>query len=202
MPLQFNLILGGANEGQAKRHGVSGLGKILAGTGCLMLLLASPVRAGQSVTLSWQSNPDPEVAGYDIYYGSTSHDYTNIIDAGTNSFVTISNLASGITYYFAATAYDAQNQQSEFSNEAIFTVPAMLITNAVMSVPTGTIPAGQFRLTIIGPANQNYQIEATGDFSAWTIIGTVLTDAVGSAGFTDTNSADFPQRFYRTRQIP
>jgi len=167
-----------------------------------MLFVSGPVQAGQSVTMGWQPSPDSIATGYDIYYGSASHDYTNIIDAGTNTFVTISGLVNGATYYFAATAYDAQNQQSGFSNEAVYTLPLMNLTNAVMSVPTGAASAGQFMLTIAGPANQGYEIEATEDLVGWIIIGTVLTDANGSFRFTDTNAANFPQRFYRTCQIP
>jgi hypothetical protein len=44
-----------------------------------------------------------------------------------------------------------------------------------------------------------YDIKATEDFTAWTVIGTVTLGASGSLDFTDTNAASFPKRFYRAR---
>jgi hypothetical protein len=45
-----------------------------------------------------------------------------------------------------------------------------------------------------------YDVEATEDLTTWTVIGTVTLGVSGSLGFTDTNAASFPRRFYRTQQ--
>ncbi len=63
------------------------------------------------------------MAGYSIYYGTASRIYTNKISIGNGTSVTITNLVEGITYYFAATAYDDAGLESPFSNEAVYTVP-------------------------------------------------------------------------------
>src|SRR5450631_3214905 len=76
-----------------------------------------------SVKLSWDPSPNVPVAGYAIYYGTTSHIYTDKIFLGNATAVTISNLVGGATYYFAATAYDDAGMESPFSNEAVYTVP-------------------------------------------------------------------------------
>ena len=66
----------------------------------------------------------------------------------------------------------------------------------------GAASAGQFNLTLSGLTGQAYNVEASPDLVNWTVIGTVTLDATGSLNFTDTNAASFPQRFYRTAQVP
>jgi hypothetical protein len=81
-----------------------------------------------NLTLAWDPSTDPTVVGYDVYYGGASGVYTNMIDVGTNTTVTISNLVPGATYYFAATTYTATGLQSTYSSEIVYTVP-VLTTN-------------------------------------------------------------------------
>ena len=74
------------------------------------------------VSLQWDASPSPEVAGYRIYFGVASGTYTNAVSVGTVTTATISGLVTGTKYYFAATAFDAAGDESEFSNEASHTV--------------------------------------------------------------------------------
>ncbi|MDW8308642.1 MAG: fibronectin type III domain-containing protein, partial [Verrucomicrobiales bacterium] len=76
-----------------------------------------------SVTLTWNPSPDPNVIGYRIYYGVASRVYTNVVDVGNVTTATISNLVEGVTYYFAATAYNILGMESDFSEEVAFTIP-------------------------------------------------------------------------------
>jgi len=152
--------------------------------------------AGQSVTLAWNANSDPTIAGYKIYYGVTSGTYNNQINAGNATSVIISGLVAGVTYYFAATAYDNLGRESGYSSEIIYSVPATLAAMQIRSAP-----AGQFILTATGLAGQTYQILATQDFTVWTVIGTVTAETDGTLDFTDMNAASFPQRFYRIQKI-
>jgi hypothetical protein len=179
-----------------------GLGRILVGILLLVMLNENPVQAGQSVSLGWEMSPDLNAAGYNVYYGTASRDYTNTTNAGNVPVVTIDGLVPGTTYYFTATTYDVQGQESAFSNEAIYTVPAIVVTNVLATTQIRSAPAGQFLLTITGAVNQGYDVEATVDFSNWTVIGTVVIGVGGSQDFTDANAVNFPQRFYRTREIP
>ena len=73
--------------------------------------------------LAWNASTDPNVAGYNIYYGGASGVYTNEISAGNATNVTISGLVPGTTYYFAATTYDAVGMESPFSSEVSYLVP-------------------------------------------------------------------------------
>jgi hypothetical protein len=102
---------------------------ILVLSGLLLLLLAilsllvPAAHAGQ-VTVAWDANPEPEVAGYKIYYGTRSGSYTASLDAGNATSILLSGLQDGATYFFAAVAYDASNNESGFSNEITYAVPA------------------------------------------------------------------------------
>ena len=84
----------------------------------LMFRLSASNAPPQSVTLAWASSPNANViANYNVYYGVASATYTNVVAAGTNSTVSISNLVFGTTYYFAATAVDASGLESDYSTE-------------------------------------------------------------------------------------
>jgi hypothetical protein len=75
------------------------------------------------VIVRWSPNPEPNVAGYRIYYGPASGNYSFYVDVGSQTSCTISNLEEGKTYYFASTAYDDQGYESDYSAEAVYTVP-------------------------------------------------------------------------------
>ena len=72
-----------------------------------------PALAG-NVTLAWNADTNPIVAGYHIYFWIKGGDSTNKVSAGSATSVTISNLVAGAAYYFAATTYDASGLESPF----------------------------------------------------------------------------------------
>jgi hypothetical protein len=80
-----------------------------------------PAADAAQVTLGWDP-PAGSVAGYKIYYGNTSGIYEHSVDLGNYESCTISGLAEGTTYYFAATSYNADNIESRFSAELIYTI--------------------------------------------------------------------------------
>jgi hypothetical protein len=179
---------------------IMGLTRVLVGI-LFLGLFYNPVQAfsvilpgSYSVTLAWNPSPSTNVVGYNVYCGLASGDYDSV-ESVTGTNVTITGLAAGTTYYFAATAVDALGVESPFSNETRY-------TTGVPTVQICAAPAGQFGLTVSGLIGQTYDIEATQDLVTWTVIGTVTLDASGSSGFTDTNAACFPQRFYRTAETP
>jgi len=87
---------------------------------CLPTLRATP----PSVVLDWDASVDPTVAGYNLYYGSASRGYTNVVAAGAATTAAVSNLTVGATYYFAATTYNLAGLESDYSAEVSYTVPA------------------------------------------------------------------------------
>ena len=163
--------------------------------GCVLALTSPPPDPyTYSVTLTWDPSPSPQVVGYHLYYGAASGNYTNSILTGNATTAIVPGLASGVTCYFAVTAVGADGQESDFSNEVTYRQQLPAAQLQILSVS-----GGQFTLTVAGVAGHTYDIEATPDFTTWTVIGTVTLDASGSLEFTDTNAVNFPQRFYRTR---
>jgi hypothetical protein len=88
----------------------------------ILSLLVPAAHAGE-VTVAWDPNPEPEVAGYKIYFGTTPGNYTVSLNAGNITSMVISGLEAGLTYYFAAVAYDSLGNESGFSNEISYVVP-------------------------------------------------------------------------------
>lgn len=84
--------------------------------GLVVLLFAVPIMAAQ-VTLAWDSNTESDLAGYRIYYGNASRNYTMFIDVGKVNTYTVTGLTDGNIYYFAATAYSTSNVESAYSVE-------------------------------------------------------------------------------------
>src|SRR5690349_11114324 len=78
---------------------------------------------GQAVKLSWDANPQPDIAGYRVYCGTTSHVYTQCLEAGSSTSLIVSGLQAGKHYYFAATDYDVAGMESDESNEVSYLVP-------------------------------------------------------------------------------
>ena len=81
----------------------------------------------RSATLSWTPptlNVDgtavTDLAGYRLYYGTSSGNYTNEIEIDNPSITTyvVENLSPG-TYYFVVTAFNSVDEESGYSNEAV-----------------------------------------------------------------------------------
>jgi len=66
--------------------------------------------------LTWDPSLEADVAGYKVYVGIASQDYTESIDVGNTTSHTVS-LFTPVVHYFAVTAYNADGEESDFSNE-------------------------------------------------------------------------------------
>jgi hypothetical protein len=78
---------------------------------------------GADVTLAWDPNPEANLKGYKVYYGSASGNYSFMVDVGNWTSLTISGLEAGKTYYFAATAYGPAGEESGMSDELRYDTP-------------------------------------------------------------------------------
>ncbi len=89
----------------------------------LLLLLGVPMAAqADSVSLTWNPNTEPDLAGYKLYTGTSPGSYSQIFDVGHGTSYTVSSLVPGNTYYFALTAYDIYANESGFSTEMSTTI--------------------------------------------------------------------------------
>jgi len=157
-----------------------------------LCLFANSGFANSSVRFRWLPVPDL-ISGYRIRYGNASGAYNQVLDAGNTTNAVVSNLVAGATYYFVLTAYNSAGLESDFSNELRYLVPTPLLVSLSLT------PAQKKVVTVTGPTNRTYVIEASANLSSWTGIGTVTLGASGSASLTDTSAQNQSKRFYRAR---
>jgi hypothetical protein len=67
--------------------------------------------------LAWDLNQETDLAGYRVYYGTSSGEYINFVDVGNTSSYRLDNLLEDVTFYVALTAYDVVGNESDYSVE-------------------------------------------------------------------------------------
>jgi hypothetical protein len=88
----------------------------------------TPTPTPTSVNLAWDANaptndPNTNTAGYRLHIGRASGSYSQIVDVGSSTATTVSNLSGGHTYYFVVGAYNAAGLEGSYSNEASYAAP-------------------------------------------------------------------------------
>lgn len=134
----------------------------------LLLALSSLTSfAAPSITLAWDPSADPSVVGYKVYYGVGTRNYTNSLSAGSATTFTVSNLVIGRTYYFAATAYDTNGIESDYSSEVSGSVvlpnqaPTLnVIANVTINESAGTQTVNLSGISS-GATNENQTLQVT-----------------------------------------
>ena len=170
---------------------------------------ADPV-PGYSITLEWDANSEPDLAGYKLYFGTASGSYSETLDAG-NVTEAVVPVIPGATYFFAVTAYNIERLESPFSNEVTFTAPEVpeleveyitppAGTGSENGIPEITGPAlqpdGSLSFTISAQAGQSIRVEASSDLISWTLRG-IRENPEGGIIVTDSDAACYKRRFYR-----
>jgi hypothetical protein len=133
-----------------KRHAVMFL--FLASLVLLALfppyLAASTLIVKRALTLAWDPNTEPDLAGYTIYYGTQSGIYDFTIDVGNVTQYTVTGLEPATQYYFSVTARDSSGNESDFSAE----------------LPAATDPMNLI-ISGLGETSGGWMEEFTGDYS-------------------------------------
>ncbi len=112
----------------------------------LVFILVPIESHGGDIILTWDQNTEEELAGYKIYYGTSSRSYFDnptelpkemgVVIDGRVTYPFPTELTPGVTYYFTVTAYDASGYETDFSNEVQFTPPG---GGADITPPSGSI---------------------------------------------------------------
>jgi hypothetical protein len=151
---------------------------------CLIGLFAlSQTAWAVEVTLAWDANSEPDIAGYVLYAGLEPGNYVNRFDVGPATTQLVSGLTEGHTYYFAVTAYNVSGLESDPSLELAVAVSRdvpdpptylncysvkvgdrLVVTNAVLGEYT-TAEALRFEAT--GPDDARFRINATNGVFSW-----------------------------------
>jgi fibronectin type 3 domain-containing protein len=165
-------------------------GKVSLFTLLAVVLLLSPMVAyGAAVTLAWDANTESDLAGYNIYYGTASGNYSHSIDVGNITHYTLTDLEDDVTYYLAATAYDEDENESAYSVELVHTTSNPIIdpTHTITASTDGhgsISPSGS--VTVNHGSNRTFTISADANYHVQDVlVDGVSVGAVTSHTFTD-----------------
>ena len=105
-------------------------------------LLVPAFGEAASVTLEWDRNSDDVTAGYYVYYGTSSGNYSGNVDVGSSTTAVVNLNDPYATYYFAVQAYSATGDRSPMSVELMFkqsgsTSPPTLLNPGSMTTVVG-----------------------------------------------------------------
>ena len=89
------------------------------------------------VKLAWNANPEPDIAGYIVHYGTQSGDLDQFQDTGNVTSTTISGLEPSTTYYLALQAYNTAGLFSDLTAEIVHTTGSPPPTGLVIHDQAG-----------------------------------------------------------------
>jgi hypothetical protein len=146
------------NHNNIFQEGSHSLSRALLSAAAILTSFLIPLLAySADVTLAWDANTEPDLDGYKLYYGTSSRNYTTSVDVGTTTEYTLTGLTEGITYYFAATAYDTLDNESGYSTEIVYTINNITHTITASAGSNGSIsPSGP--VTVNQGDNQAFTI--------------------------------------------
>lgn len=122
-----------------------------------------PVIIYTNAVLAWNANTDGSVAGYTLYQGVTSGNYSNRTDCGTNLTKTITNIVFGKVYYFVVTAYNSALVESTPSAEIQFLTPNYLFLSVSNKMAN---------LMWLSTHTNSYVLQGTTDMKNWVTLKT------------------------------
>lgn len=167
--------------------------------GCWMLAseCAAQPLIDLGVTIAWDANAEPEVAGYNVYAGRASRTYESVVDAGLQTFVRVAPLEAGVRFFFAVTAYNAAGLESPFSDEITYALP-IDGTNAFLvplrlSIENGAARSVEFEAV----PGRTYLVQASSDLQSWERLETFPPITAGTVTWRDEPPAPQQYRFYR-----
>jgi PKD repeat protein len=122
----------------------------------LLLALSSTATMAAPVTFRWDYTASG-AAGFMLYCGSASRNYTTKVDVGNTDSHTITTLKEGATSYCAVTAYDSSKAESAYSNEASVAVPYSTPSASFSASPTSGA----------APLSVKFTDTSTGQITSW-----------------------------------
>jgi Fibronectin type III domain len=118
-------------------------------SGCLLSFLLGLANAG-AVTISWDANSEPDIAGYRVHYGTAADPYNMTVDVAVPT-ATITDLEPGLTYTFAVTAYNTSGAESAYSSSVSYTLgSSKIIPPAVLDNISSRTFVGMGENVLIG----------------------------------------------------
>ncbi|HEX7858975.1 MAG TPA: fibronectin type III domain-containing protein [Verrucomicrobiae bacterium] len=79
------------------------------------------------IHLSWDANPEPDIAGYKVYARNLTASSTSVFDVGNETSASFA-ATDGVSYLFSVTAYNLAGLESAPSTEVRYDAPADQLT--------------------------------------------------------------------------
>lgn len=89
-----------------------------------------------AIVLAWAPNPEPDIAGYIVYWGTNSARYVSSTNVGNVTNWTTPDLEPG-RWFFVVTAYNTSGLESDPSNELEWYSPGPGEMTVALQVNTG-----------------------------------------------------------------
>lgn len=111
------------------------------------------------ISLSWDASPDPNVIGYNLYYGTNSGTYIEKVNVGNvTTYEVITTLP--LPLYFAVTGYDSSEVESPFSNQAYW--------DGLMETDVTNLVTVAFTKCYTNPTgNKFFRLQTSTDLQHW-----------------------------------
>ncbi len=81
------------------------------------------VNGDNVVDIYWNANRESDVAGYNVYYSYTYNGKYTLIGSTKNTHFIDDGAVNGDTYYYGIAAYDFNGNESELSNDVVYSTP-------------------------------------------------------------------------------
>lgn len=151
-----------------------------------------------SVIVAWDPDPDSSVAGYKVYYGTTSGVYTYTIDVKSGTEATLPDLTEDVPYYCVVTAYNALGVESGYSEELVVVYDSLNPGGSAFRVSrlTRAEEGRSVTFEVSGMVGTSAQVYASSDLQEWTLIGTYSLSS-GRITVNDPEAGGEAKRFYK-----
>ena len=168
-----------------------------------VFISATQIANAASLSLTWNANTESDLAGYKVYFGTSSGSYGTPIDVGNVTEYELTGLDEGVRYYVALTAYDTSNNESEKSDEESGIPPDTHDPTVTITNPTSssTFATANGTITIGGTASDNVgvtQVSWSNDrggsgtasgITSWSISSIALLEGVNNITVTAQDDA-------------
>jgi hypothetical protein len=103
------------------------------------------------IELFWDENPEPDVAGYNVYVSSSYDGTYRLIGSSDEAYYLDRDATNGNIYYYAVTAYDYDGNESSLSKDVAYDIPRpegydVLLGDAYRSPGTAGYDFSEYRV--------------------------------------------------------
>lgn len=123
----------------------------------LCVVLYSVPANASTLTVVWDANPEPDIAGYIVEYGPAAAPFTQSVTVANVTSWTLQNATFGTTYMFRVMAFNSAGQRSDYSDTVSAVAGPTLTPDrtslafaAVAGAPAMRTSAQSIRLTQAG----------------------------------------------------